>query len=62
VILIFAILSFFSFCRGGRAPPSQVLGEGARPAAPPPSCASENGLTDWAQILCGTSRDPREGL
>ena len=38
VILIFAILSFFSFCRGGRAPPSQVLGEGARPA--PPSCAS----------------------
>ena len=34
VILIFAILSFFSFCRG-RAPPSQVLGEGARPAALP---------------------------
>ena len=39
VILIFAILSFFSFCRGG-APPSQVLREGARPAAPP-SCASD---------------------
>ena len=36
VILIFAILSFFSFCRGGGArPPSQVLGEGARPADPP---------------------------
>ena len=30
--------SLFSFCRGGR-PPSQVLGEGARRAAPP-SCAS----------------------
>ena len=35
MILIFAILSFFSFCRGGGAPPSQVLGEGAPPAAPP---------------------------
>ena len=36
MILIFAILSFFSFCRGGgRAPSSQVLGESARPAAPP---------------------------
>ena len=34
--LIFAILSLFSFCRGGAPPPSQVPGEGARPAAPPP--------------------------
>ena len=38
MILIFAFLSFFSFCRGG-APPSQGLGEGARPVALP-SCAS----------------------
>jgi len=22
----------------------------------------QNGWTDWAQILCGTSRDPRKGL
>jgi len=39
VILVFTILSF-PFAGGGR-PPSQVLGEGARPAAPPPSCASD---------------------
>ena len=22
----------------------------------------QNGETDWAQILCGTSHDPREGI
>ena len=22
----------------------------------------QNGWTDWAQIFCGTSHDPREGL
>ena len=40
MILIFAILSFFSFCRGGAHPPSQVLWKGALPAAPPPRGAS----------------------
>jgi len=36
VILIFAILSFFSFCRGGRAPPLSGARGGRVPGRPPP--------------------------
>jgi len=35
VILIFAILSFFSFCRGG-APPPLSGARGGRAPGPPP--------------------------
>ena len=41
VILIFAILSFFSFCRGGRTPPLSGARGGRAPRRPPPSCASD---------------------
>ena len=40
MILIFAILSFFSFCRGGAPPLSGGRG-GRAPGRPPPSFASD---------------------
>jgi len=35
VILIFAILSFFSFCRGGGGPPLSGARGGRAPGRPP---------------------------
>jgi len=42
MILIFLILSFFSFCRGGGAPPLSGARGGRAPGRPPlSSCASD---------------------
>ena len=54
--------SFFSFCRGGGAPPSQVLGKGALPAAPPLDAPLDqkefiNSVPTSQRIIIGTLKD-----